>query len=148
VEPICLPEFELVIIPAGPREQLHFAYIPRTVGGPRGKEMDPSDVAPIQYHIAAGFDQLFQARRHAFPYIVQLFVRIEHHRNLESHHAPLDAGQAGAGKPGGMNLADAHLADHLRFVAEHAAREYDEFHLAARSFAPTLPHQLQGPVPR
>ena len=134
---------------AGPDEDLHLAVVVNAVARLLGKETHPAKVAPAEDFKALIAKFLFQARPELLEDVIKLVERAEHHRQeLKAADGVFDLRKARDGEHRGLNLPDAHAADHVGLAAHRAVGEDGELNLVAGGLLPRVAHLLEGFVGR
>ena len=112
------------------------------------EELHPADRRPHQRYEAARFELLVEERRHLLQDVAHLVVGAHQHRLGDRQHAGIDVVEADRGHGGGLELADAHLANHVQLVAGDAAGEDLHLDLAVGDARPVGREAAQRQVPR
>jgi hypothetical protein len=127
--------------------ELHAANVVGVRSGLLGEELDPTSVAPVQNDKAALREAFFEAIGDVVTNVIELFIRREHHRDLQGGDSRVDAAEARARKRDGLELLDAELLDHFGLVALLAAGIDFQLDFSARGLLPLLAHVQKDFVP-
>src|ERR1017187_10010938 len=130
-----------------PGEKLEPAQIVKSVNRPGGEELYPAGVAPIQYQVTFVQDSLFESGCDTVAHVIQLFVVVEHHGDLEGGHALVDVAQASTGQGRGLDRPGPQPADGVRVVAHDATGADGQVDIAVGYLLPFGAHVLHHLVP-